>query len=71
MLTFMLTHFKNGHNARVIQVSRGLGLLVETLHVLFASQPSSENHLYGNDSIEARLLGAVNHSHAASCDLFN
>ena len=58
-----------GTMLRMIEVGGGLGFGAEALHVGRRSQLARQDHLQGDDAIQADLPGLVDHAHAAAGDL--
>jgi hypothetical protein len=61
----VLAYVVHCDNVRVLQLSRSSGLIVDSLFRWLASQMAEGHELYGNNSVQFRLTGFVNHSHAA------
>src|SRR5262249_49184390 len=64
------SNFVDRHDVGVIQVSRGFRFGLEATHVVGRRELAAENHLEGDESIEADLARLVNDAHSAACDLF-
>jgi hypothetical protein len=69
VLPVMLADLVDGDDVRMIEVGRRLGLSVEALDFRFAGELAGQDHLEGDDSIEADLPGAIDDAHAAAGDL--
>src|ERR1051325_785313 len=69
MLLLMDANFVDGHDIRMIQMRRSLGFGVKTLDVGGARKLARENHLEGDDAVEADLPRLEDDAHAAACDL--
>src|SRR5436190_909487 len=49
----------------------GFGFRAETPDILRGSELAAQDHLQGNDTIEADLAGLEDNTHAAPCDLLD
>jgi hypothetical protein len=65
----MLADLVNRHDVRVVEVGGGFRLGVEALHVTRRRQLLGEDHLEGDDPVEALLSCLVDDAHAAAGDL--
>jgi hypothetical protein len=65
-LAFVLTDFVNRDDIRVLQLSDGLGLDQKAGQLCFAGMRARENHLEGDEAVEAQVLRLVDHTHAAA-----
>ncbi len=70
MLPLVFADLEDRHDARMIEIGRGLGFGMEPFDVGRRSQLARENHLHRDDAIERHLPGLEHHAHAAAGDLF-
>ena len=70
VLAVLLADLVDGHDVGVIERCGGLGFALEALNVGRGGELSGENHLDGDQAIEAQLQGLVHHSHAAARQFF-
>lgn len=68
-LTLDLTDFVDGDDVGVPEARRGLGFPTEALDGLLARQRPQQQHLHGDDPVEADLPSPVNDPHPAVSDL--
>jgi hypothetical protein len=68
--TAVLTDLVNGHDVRVVQPGRRFRLQPKTLHLGGRGQLRRQDHLEGDDAVQADLPRPVNHAHPAARDLF-
>ena len=66
MPALVLANLVNGDNIRVGEIGCGLGLDVKAPDFLLAGELAVQNHLQGNQPVEALLPGFVNDAHSAS-----
>ena len=64
------THLVDRHNAGMIQPGHRLGFSAKALHRLARRQLSGQDHLHGDDAVQAALTRPVDHAHPAAADLF-
>ena len=69
MLALVLADLVDRHDARVVEVGRGLGLGVEALDVGVVGELAGQDHLQGDGAVEAHLPGLEDDAHAAAGDL--
>jgi hypothetical protein len=69
-LAVQLPNFVDGHDVRMTETGGGLGFAAKTLESAAPGEFSKENHLDGDDPVEAALTGLVNQAHPAACDFF-
>jgi hypothetical protein len=69
-LAVPLTNFVNRHDVRMMEAGCGLGFAAKTFERAASGKFSKENHLDGDDPVEAALAGLVNHTHPAARNFF-
>ena len=69
MLAVVLADLVDGHDVRVVEVGRRLRLGAEALHVGRRRQLAGQDHLEGDDAVQAHLPRLVDDAHAAAGDL--
>ncbi len=70
LLTVVLTHFVDGHNARVIEQGNGLSLVLESAQLGLVGQRPGLDHLHSHGTIQRHLPRLVDNAHAAATQLF-
>ncbi len=66
--SLLATDVEDGHDVRVVQLRRGLGLDLESLPLLGVDGGGEREHLQSNAAAERDLLGLVNDPHSPSAD---
>jgi len=69
-LALDVADFVDGDDVGVPQAGGGLGLAMEAFNSLPAGERAQQEHLHGDDPVQADLAGAVNNPHPAVGDLF-
>jgi len=69
-LAFVLTNLVNGADVRMVESGSGLCFALKTFERLMILSKVFWQELQCNESVEARVFGFVNHTHAAATKLF-
>ena len=70
ILTVMIAEFMDGDDVRMLQARGRFRLETKTADKLLAGKFAEQNHLHGDDAIEAELAGPVHDTHTAAGDFF-
>ena len=69
MLPLVLTDLEDRHDARMVEIGGRLGLGVEAFDVVLIGELAGQDHLEGDNAVEADLPGLKDDAHAAAGDL--
>ena len=68
VLSIVLADFVNRHNARMVQLSSGLGFSTESGNLLCVGKFAGANHLQRDSAVNAFLFGRVDSAHPSTTD---
>jgi hypothetical protein len=71
MAAFILAHFKNGHDVRMVQERDSLGLVLKPSSLIIAGQDIGLQKLDGDWTVQADLERFVNDSHRAAAQFLD
>ena len=71
MLPALVADSEYGHDVRVMEAARRLGLAIEPFHLFLVVQDADRQHLERDPAAQYLLLGFVHHPHSTPADLAN
>ena len=69
MLALVYPDFVDGHDVRMLQARRCGGFGAEPLHKLRPGERPNQQHLQGDDAVQADLAGLIDNAHPAPTNL--